>query len=175
MQCFHFQNSRNTQVPLLVLANNNWSNWHTTHTPNGTHIYFCLTICTSAAVQCILAHSFTLPSILPPHDFTWGRPLDTGNIISFKIWGLMAVVLHIVIFWILTLWSMLGGYQCCRSTCCLHLQGRYLPWKRTSMFLWNVGITCQILWSHKSEQHSMIYMYVYIWYKYRLHTRCASF
>jgi len=109
MQYFHFQNSWNTQVPLLVLANNHWSNWHTTHLTNSTHVYFRLTICTPEAVQCILVHSFTLPSILPSNDFTRGRPLDTGNIISFKIWGLHGSSTSYCCVWILTLWSMLGG------------------------------------------------------------------
>ena len=177
-KCFHFQNSRNTKVPLLVLANNHWSNWLTTHPPNSNHVYFRLTICTSAAVQCILVHSFTVPSILPSHDFTRGRPLDTGNIISFKMWGGSSTSYWCL--WVLTLQSMLGGYQCCRSTCCLHLQGSHLPWRWTSTLLQNSGITCQTSWSHKPEDHNMIlyiyiYIYIYMWYKYRLQTRHAFF
>lgn len=79
---FLFQNSWNTKVPVLVLANNHWSDWHTSHPPNSTYIHFFLAICTSAAVQCILVHSFSLPSFLPPNNLTWSRALNTSNVLS---------------------------------------------------------------------------------------------
>lgn len=67
-----------------MLANNHWSNWHTSHPLNSTHVHLCLAICTPAAVQRILVRSFSLPSILPPYDVTWSRALNTGNAVSFR-------------------------------------------------------------------------------------------
>lgn len=67
-----------------MLANNYRSDWYTSHPPNCSYIHFHLAISTSAPVQCILVNSFTLPNFLPPHDLTWSRALNTGNVISYS-------------------------------------------------------------------------------------------
>jgi hypothetical protein len=35
----------------------------------------------------------------------------------------MVEIVQIVMFWVMSLCSIVGGHQCCKGTCCLHLQG----------------------------------------------------
>jgi hypothetical protein len=59
---------------------------------------------------------------------------------------LMAVTLHIVVFWFMTLCCLVGGYQCCGGTYYFNLRDRSEPKKmqsslwRHSIFIQNVSI-----------------------------------
>jgi hypothetical protein len=54
-----------------------------------------------------------------------------------------AVKMWIVVFWVVTLYSIVGDYQHFRGTYNLHFQGRsegnYFPEDRSDMFLQNAG------------------------------------
>jgi hypothetical protein len=65
----------------------------------------------------------------------------------------MVVMLHVEVFWVMTLCSVVVGYQCFRGPCCPHLQGQVkAAWTSEMMVSYH-----NITWGHNPKDLEMKY------------------
>jgi hypothetical protein len=77
-----------------------------------THAQFCICLVYLCCLHMLL---FLFTSIMP----TWPSQ-GSMQFMAVKIW--------ILIFWVMTLRRLIGGYKCLSQTCCLHFHGK--KWRR---------------------------------------------